>query len=90
MELSDYVSVYEAAQLINRKESLIRTLCQNGRLAGVTKFGKSWLIPRNSILNYTPAKRGVKPITARRSQDQELIATTLATLQEQENNNEIS
>ena len=61
MDLGDYVNVHEAAQLINRKESLIRTLCQQGRFKGVTKVGKSWLIPRQEILKYQPAKRGIKP-----------------------------
>ena len=61
MDLNEYVNVQEAAKLINRKASLIRTLCQQGRFAGITKIGKSWLIPREEILRYKPAKRGVKP-----------------------------
>lgn len=61
MDLSEYVNVQEAAKLINRKASLIRTLCQQGRFSGLTKIGKSWLIPREEILKYKPAKRGVKP-----------------------------
>ena len=55
-----YVTVDEAANLANRKTSLIRTLCREGRLPGAEKMGNSWIIPRESVLNYQPAKRGVK------------------------------
>ena len=79
MDLSEYVDVHEAASLINRKESLIRTLCQQGRFPGVTKVGKSWLIPRSSVLSYAPAKRGPKS-------KHELISNILATLKSQEKN----
>ena len=60
MDLGDYVDVHEAALLIERKESMIRTLCQQGRFQGITKIGKSWLIPREEVLKYRPAKRGRK------------------------------
>ena len=60
MDLSGYVNVHDAAKLINRKESLIRTLCQQGRFQGILKIGKAWLIPKEEVLNYKPAKRGSK------------------------------
>ena len=61
MDLKEYANIHEAAALINRKESLIRTLCQLGRLEGALKIGKAWIIPRESVLNYRPKKRGAKP-----------------------------
>ena len=39
---------------------MIAKLCQAGRLPGAEKMGNSWIIPRESVLNYQPAKRGVK------------------------------
>ncbi len=39
---------------------MILKLCQNGRLDGAEKLGGCWLIPRNSVLNYKPNKRGRK------------------------------
>ena len=61
MDLSDYVNVKDAAKLMKRKESLVRTLCQQGRFTGLTKIGKAWLIPREEVLKYKPRKRGAKP-----------------------------
>jgi excisionase family DNA binding protein len=54
----DYITTVEAATLYKKSESMIARLCQLGRLPGVKKVGKTWLIPRTSIESYTPGKRG--------------------------------
>jgi hypothetical protein len=56
-----YVTVEEAAELANRKTSLIRVLCRGGRFPGAVKMGNAWIIPKGEIETYRPAKRGVKP-----------------------------
>jgi hypothetical protein len=53
-----YVSTVEAAAMMSKHEAFITHLCSHGKLAGVKKFGKSWLIPIDSIKSYTPGKRG--------------------------------
>jgi hypothetical protein len=56
-----YVSTVEAAAMMSKHEAFITHLCSHGKLAGVRKFGKSWLIPIDSVKSYTPSKRGAKP-----------------------------
>ena len=65
-ELKDkFVTVEEAAELANRKVSLIRVLCRAGRFPGAVKMGNAWIIPREEVAAYQPAKRGVKPQKAK-------------------------
>lgn len=73
-----YVTVDEAADLANRKTSLIRTLCREGRLPGAEKMGNSWIIPKESVLNYQPAKRGVKPRAERLKAEREALRAELS------------
>ena len=56
-----YVTIEEAAVIAHRKDSLIRILCREGRFPGAVKMGNSWIIPREEIEVYQPAKRGPKP-----------------------------
>jgi excisionase family DNA binding protein len=60
-----YVTVEEAAELANRKASLIRILCREGRFPGAAKMGNAWVIPKEEVEAYRPAKRGVKPRQAK-------------------------
>jgi hypothetical protein len=65
-ELKDnYATVDEAAEIAHRKASLIRVLCRDGRFPGAVKMGNAWIIPREEIEAYQPAKRGVKPKSAK-------------------------
>jgi excisionase family DNA binding protein len=66
-----YVTVEEAAELANRKTSLIRVLCRDGRFPGAVKMGNTWIIPKHEVMAYQPAKRGVKP-------QKELLSAELA------------
>jgi len=59
----NYVTAMQAAELLGRGIRIVAKLCQEGRLAGAEKIGNAWLIPRTSVLNYKPQKRGVKPGT---------------------------
>lgn len=78
------LTVEDAAKLLNVDTSRIGVLCRQGRFKNAIKVSRIWLIPEESIKNFTRLPPGAKPKTAARSQDKELIANTLATLQEQE------
>jgi hypothetical protein len=61
MDLSEYMTVSEAAKTLNKSVPMISHLCRGGRLANAVKLSTgAWLIPRESVLNYAPMKRGVK------------------------------
>lgn len=68
--LEGYMTVKEAAQYIDRSESLIRKLCSGGKLAGVKKIGTNWLIPKESLLQYTPGPKGFAVMWARLKAEQ--------------------
>jgi hypothetical protein len=59
MELNEYVTITEAAQILDKTVSMIGRLCRAGKLSGAEKKGNAaWLIPRASVESYTPGKRG--------------------------------
>jgi hypothetical protein len=69
MDLTEYMTVSEAAQLLNKSVPMISHLCRGGRLANAVKLSTgAWLIPRESVLSYVPMKRGVKPGTQTKKQ----------------------
>ena len=80
----NYVDQLTAGKMLNVTQGRISVLCSQGRFNGAMKVGWSWIIPKTSVENFTRLPRGVKAKTAKRTQDHKLIATTLATLQEQE------
>ena len=53
-----YLTTAEAAELIGKGANMIAKLCQAGRLPGAEKMGNSWIIPRESVLNYQPRMMG--------------------------------
>lgn len=77
---ADLVSVHDAALMLKVDRTRINVLCRQGRFDGAAKIGRNWIIPRKSVEEFTRLKPGVKPKTATRSEDAELIARTLAKL----------
>ncbi len=72
----EYVDGPAAAKILNVTSTQVRFLCAQGRLNGAMKLGTSgWIIPRVSVMNYKPKKRGPKPKT---SNDREIWAKALA------------
>jgi len=65
LELSEYVTVTEATKIMGKAASMIARLCQDDKLPGAKKIAKTWMIPRESVLNYTPGPRGPKPKSER-------------------------
>ena len=58
----EFMSVREASKTWNRSERWIQKLCEEGRIAGVLRFGRSWMIPKSaekpSDLRYRKKKDG--------------------------------
>lgn len=44
----DYMSVREAAALWDISERWVQKLCDEGRIDGVLRFGRSWMIPKGA------------------------------------------
>ncbi len=44
----DYMSVKEAADIWKVSERWIQKLCEEGRIEGVMRFGRSWMIPKEA------------------------------------------
>ena len=82
----EYVDGPAAAKILEVTSSQVRFLCARGRLKGAMKVGTSgWLIPRESVLNYKPRKRGPKPTGLTPEETKEVIAKALQELSRGEN-----
>ena len=46
--MENYITLSEASIKWGISERRIRTLCAEGRIDGVTRFGKAWAIPENT------------------------------------------
>ena len=46
--MMDYISIAEAAEKWGITRRRVQVLCNEGRIPGLTKFGKAWAIPKNS------------------------------------------
>lgn len=58
----EYVDSPEAAKMLKITTNQVRFLCSQKKLEGAIKLGTSgWIIPRTSVLNYKPGRRGPKP-----------------------------
>ncbi len=44
----DYISIAEAAEKWGITLRRVQTLCSQNRIPGLTKFGKSWAIPKDA------------------------------------------
>ena len=44
----DYISVRDAAEKWGISERRIQKLCEENRIDGVVRFGRSWAIPKNA------------------------------------------
>jgi hypothetical protein len=59
MNLDEYITITEAARVLNKTVSMVGRLCRSGKFDGAEKKGNAaWLIPRASVESYAPGKRG--------------------------------
>ena len=45
----DYISIAEAAEKWGITRRRVQALCSQNRIPGLTKFGKSWAIPKDAV-----------------------------------------
>jgi hypothetical protein len=57
----EYVSIPEAAKILNLQRNRMGVLCREGRFHGAVKIANNWIIPREAVLNHKPLPPGVKP-----------------------------
>ena len=57
----EYISSYEAAEVMEKTPRYVTHLCQDGRIRGAVKDGKDWKIPKGSLDDIRLEKRGRKP-----------------------------
>lgn len=79
-----YVTTAEAAEMLGRGANLIAKLCQAGRLPGAEKIGNTWMIPRESVENYTPMKQRGRTKAERRAAELACIRAELAEIAKEE------
>lgn len=85
----EYVDGPAAAKILNVTSNQVRFLCANGRLKGAMKLGTSgWIIPRISVINYKPQKRGPKKNQSKVEQDKNFIKEILKKIKNGEKNDE--
>lgn len=58
----DYISIAEAAQKWNISRRRVQVLCAQDRIPGLTKFGKSWAIPKEAEKPADGRKARKKPL----------------------------
>ncbi len=54
----DYISIAEAAKKWGISCRRVQVLCAQGRIPGLTKFGKSWAIPKDAEKPIDARKKG--------------------------------
>ena len=69
MDLTEYLQSEKAAEILNLSVSMISRLCTNDKLPGAVKIGNTWLIPRESVKNYKPGKKGFAVVWERRKKE---------------------
>ncbi|MBS4786004.1 MAG: helix-turn-helix domain-containing protein [Clostridiales bacterium] len=58
----DYISIAEAAEKWKISRRRVQTLCAQGRISGLTRFGKSWAIPKEAPKPADGRKGGKKTL----------------------------
>ena len=81
MSLTDeYMSVHDAAMMLNIDRSRINRLLNQGRFDGAVKIARNWVIPRKSVENFKRLPPGVK---SRTKQQHEEDKAMMAAVREQ-------
>ena len=55
--MKGYMSAREASYKWGVSESRVHKLCQQGRIPGLERFGRSWVIPANAEKPIDPRKK---------------------------------
>lgn len=57
----NYISVREAAQKWEISERRVQKLCEESRIDGIQKFGRSWMIPKTAEKPKDLRKKEITP-----------------------------
>ena len=63
--MKGYMSVREASYKWGVSESRVHKLCQAGRIPGLERFGRSWVIPENTEKPTDPGKSKISSANSR-------------------------
>ena len=75
MDIQDFVSVEEAAEILGYVKSSVTGLCRKRKLEGAIRIGHQWLIPRKTIESYEKAPQGFAAVwKQRREKESEQLA----------------
>ena len=66
MDISEFISVEDAAEKLGYDKTSVTFLCRKGKLKGAVKIGGRWLIPSESVNTYVKAPQGFAAIWERR------------------------
>lgn len=58
----DYISAKEAAQKWGISERRVQVLCEQGRIEGIARLGKSWAIPKDAKKPSDDRRKSTTPI----------------------------
>lgn len=80
MSLTDeYISVHDAALMLNVDRSRINVLLKQGRFLGAVKIARNWVIPREAVENFKRLPPGGrKNLKQQHKDDAAMIARALA------------
>ena len=56
----DWISPLQASEAWGITERQVQSLCKNGKIEGVVKWGRSWLIPKDAPRPLDGRKKAVK------------------------------
>ena len=69
----DYVSVHDAAIMLNVDRTRVNRLLYQGRFEGAVKIARNWVIPREVVENFQRLKPGVKSKTKQQKAEDEAM-----------------
>lgn len=52
--IEGYMTSKQAAEYLHRSDGTIREQCRAGKFPKAVKAGNTWLIPKNSVIRYSP------------------------------------
>ena len=78
MSLTDeYMSVHDAAMMLNIDRSRINRLLNQGRFDGAVKIARNWVIPRKSVEKFKRLPPGVKSKTKQQHEEDKAMIERL-------------
>lgn len=61
IDTDKYIDAGEAARILGIKRARMSQLCTAGRFPGQVRIGHFWIVPRDSVEDFTRNTPGVKP-----------------------------